>query len=62
MENHSDVAIIGAGPAGSVAAHRLAQAGLKVTLIERSTFPRDKSCGDGVGAKGLDVLDRMPLD
>ena len=35
----ADVAIVGAGPAGSVAAQRLAAAGAKVVLLERAAFP-----------------------
>lgn len=57
----ADVAIVGAGPAGSVAAHRLATAGVQVALLERATFPRDKPCGDGVTTKGLEVLARSGL-
>jgi len=56
-----DVAVVGAGPAGSVAAHRLATAGIQVALLERATFPRDKACGDGVSAHGLAVLARTGL-
>lgn len=41
-----DVAIIGAGPAGCAAALALRSSGLKVALIDRATFPRDKTCGD----------------
>ena len=56
-----DVAIVGAGPAGSVAAQRLAAAGIQVILFEKDTFPRDKSCGDGVTSEGLQVLERCGL-
>lgn len=56
-----DVVIVGAGPAGSTAAHRLARAGIDVALLDRATFPRDKSCGDGVGLRALDVLERSGL-
>lgn len=59
--NSTDVAIIGAGPAGSIAAQRLAKEGVRVALIDRASFPRDKSCGDGVGSRGLDVLERSGL-
>ena len=57
----ADVAIIGAGPSGSIAAQRLASQGVKVKLIDRAAFPRDKSCGDGVGSHGLKVLERSGL-
>jgi geranylgeranyl reductase family protein len=53
---------VGAGPAGSAAAHRLATAGARVVLLERATFPRDKPCGDGVSANGLAILCRMGLE
>jgi menaquinone-9 beta-reductase len=39
------VVVVGGGPAGSSAAHTLAAAGIKVCLIDRSVFPRDKLCG-----------------
>ncbi|MDO5746231.1 MAG: geranylgeranyl reductase family protein [Actinomycetaceae bacterium] len=42
------VAIVGAGPGGSAAAYHLAQAGVDVILLEKSQFPRDKVCGDGL--------------
>ena len=43
-----DVAIIGAGPAGSAAAIGLARRGASVLLADRASFPRDKTCGGGV--------------
>jgi len=43
-----DVLIVGAGPAGAVAALVLARAGARVRLVDRATFPRDKLCGDTV--------------
>lgn len=55
------MAIVGAGPAGSTAAHRLAAAGARVALLERATFPRDKACGDGVSGDGLAALARTGL-
>jgi flavin-dependent dehydrogenase len=57
----TDAAIIGAGPAGSIAAICLARAGWKVTLIEQSQFPRDKVCGECLSSVGLDVLARLGL-
>lgn len=43
---HADVIVIGAGPAGSTAAAVLARHGLRVLLVDREQFPRDKACGD----------------
>lgn len=57
----TDVVIVGAGPAGSAAARFMAAAGVRVVLLERATFPRDKPCGDGVAARGMAVLARIGL-
>ena len=51
-----DVAIVGAGPAGSTAAYRLATAGASVLLLDRATFPRDKPCGGGVTGRAARLL------
>ncbi len=56
-----DVIIVGAGPAGSTAAYFLAQAGVKVCLVDKQTFPRDKVCGDGVVGSILTRLEQMNL-
>jgi len=58
---HFDVIIIGAGPAGTVAATMLARAKFEVALIEQSRFPRDKVCGECISAVGLNVLRRHDL-
>jgi digeranylgeranylglycerophospholipid reductase len=52
-----DVAVIGAGPGGATVSRYLAKKGLKVCMIERQHFPRDKPCGGGF-AEGL--LDDFP--
>jgi len=57
-----DVVIIGAGPAGSAAATRLAQLGRSVVVIDKATFPRDKICGDGLTAGALRRLDQLGFD
>ena len=46
MIHLDDVLIVGAGPAGCVAATVLARAGVRVRLVDRSDFPRPKLCGD----------------
>ncbi len=51
-----DVAVVGAGPAGSVAAARLAGAGLRVALIDKAALPRYKTCGGGVVGRALQHL------
>ena len=53
-----DVAIAGAGPAGSLAALILARAGLRVRLFDRARFPRHKLCGDTLNPGALAVLRR----
>jgi geranylgeranyl reductase family protein len=51
-----DVAVIGAGPAGSTAAYTLASAGARVLLVDKAVFPRDKPCGGGVTLRGARLL------
>jgi geranylgeranyl reductase family protein len=51
-----DVAIVGAGPAGSTAAYRLASAGRRVLLVDKARFPRDKPCGGGVTLRAARLL------
>ena len=51
-----DVLVVGAGPAGSIAALVLARAGAHVALLDKAPFPRDKACGDFIGPRGLQVL------
>jgi flavin-dependent dehydrogenase len=56
-----DVLIVGAGPAGAVAATVLARAGVRVRIVDRATFPRDKLCGDTLNPGTLTVLGRLQL-
>lgn len=51
-----DVAVIGAGPAGSSAAVTAARAGANVALLETGEFPRHKVCGEFISAESLDIL------
>jgi geranylgeranyl reductase family protein len=51
-----DVIVVGAGPAGSTAAYRLAEAGVGVLLLDRARFPRDKPCGGGVTGRAARLI------
>jgi len=54
-----DVVVVGGGPAGSVIAWALARRGVRVSVMERATFPREKVCGDFVEPGGLRILADM---
>ncbi len=60
-EATADVAVVGAGPAGSAAAIVLARAGLDVALVDKARFPRDKCCGDGLTTWTLRQLEELGL-
>src|SRR4051812_26142354 len=61
-ERQADVIVVGAGPAGSSAAYHLANAGVDVLLLEKSAFPRDKVCGDGLTPRAVRQLVAMGID
>jgi geranylgeranyl reductase family protein len=58
----SDVIVVGAGPAGSATATHLARRGLHVSLLEKSQFPREKVCGDGLTPRATRQLIRLGID
>ncbi|NCX96227.1 MAG: FAD-dependent oxidoreductase [Chitinophagia bacterium] len=51
-----DVVIVGAGPAGCMAALALRNSNLKVALVDKAIFPRDKVCGESLHLKGINAL------
>jgi geranylgeranyl reductase family protein len=55
-----DVAVVGAGPAGSSAALALARAGFDVVLLEKATLPRYKTCGGGLLQRACKLLPPLP--
>ncbi len=58
----TDVLVVGAGPGGAAAAYHLARHGVDVTVLERSAFPREKVCGDGLTPRSVRSLLRMGVD
>jgi geranylgeranyl reductase family protein len=58
----ADVIVVGAGPAGSATAAHLAQAGVNVVLLEKSAFPREKVCGDGLTPRAVKQLVKLGID
>jgi geranylgeranyl reductase family protein len=60
--HEADVAVVGAGPGGSTTAYYLAQSGLDVLLLEKSAFPREKVCGDGLTPRAVKSLVAMGVD
>ncbi len=61
-DEDAEVIVVGAGPAGSTAATYLARSGLDVLLLEKSTFPREKVCGDGLTPRGVKQLIDLGVD
>lgn len=57
-----DVLVVGAGPGGSTTAYYLASHGIDVLMVERSNFPREKVCGDGITPRGVKQLLEMGID
>jgi len=62
LDPHWQVVVIGAGPAGSVCAFRLAREGKKVLLVDKANFPRSKVCGSCISAQTLSSLREAGLN
>src|SRR5690242_5067293 len=60
-DDDADVIVVGAGPAGSTTASYLARSGLDVLLLEKSRFPREKVCGDGLTPRAVKALVGMGI-
>ena len=57
-----DILVVGGGPAGAAAAYWMSKDGHSVTLVERKSFPRDKTCGDGLTPRAILQLAEMGFD
>ncbi|MHB8450538.1 MAG: geranylgeranyl reductase family protein [Mycobacteriales bacterium] len=61
-EQDADVIVVGAGPGGATTACHLARTGAQVLLLEKSTFPREKVCGDGLTPRAVRCLTALGID
>jgi geranylgeranyl reductase family protein len=61
MKSVYEAVVVGAGPAGCSAAIHLKQLDIDVLLIDKSTFPRDKICGDGISSKCFSLLNELGI-
>ena len=61
LKNTYDIIIVGAGPAGSAASLYASKHGLKILLVDKESFPRDKICGDALSGKSVAVLRELNL-
>jgi len=57
-----DVLVVGAGPAGIAAGLEARRLGLDALVVDKATFPRDKTCGDGLTTGALRLLDELGFD
>lgn len=56
------VLVVGGGPAGAAAAITLARHGVEVRVLERSAWPREKTCGDGISPDGVRIAAELGID
>jgi geranylgeranyl reductase family protein len=61
MADRYDALVVGGGPGGAAAAYHLSTAGASVLLVEKTTYPREKVCGDGLAPRSVGALDAMGL-
>lgn len=61
MPEEYDVVVVGGGPGGSSAAYFLARAGAKVVQLEKKSFPRAKTCGDGLTPRAVSIMRELGL-
>lgn len=62
IDNDADVIVVGAGPGGSTTAYHLARHGVRVLLLEKTEFPREKVCGDGLTPRAVKQLVKLGVD
>jgi geranylgeranyl reductase family protein len=61
LPSDADLLVVGAGPAGAAAAAHAARRGLDVVLLDAATFPRDKTCGDGLTPRAYSAMEHLGM-
>lgn len=61
MNQVYDTIVVGAGPSGSASAYHLARTGLRVLLMDKEEFPRDKVCGDELNSRAMRLLSEIRI-
>jgi menaquinone-9 beta-reductase len=61
LTSEYDAIVVGGGPGGAAAAYHFVRGGARVLLVERSAYPREKVCGDGLTPRAVAALDAMGL-
>ena len=62
MATAVDVLVVGAGPAGAAAGLTARRRGLDVLVVDKASFPRDKTCGDGLTTAALRLIEQLGVD
>src|SRR5437016_4382048 len=62
MPTAVDVLVVGAGPAGAAAGLAARRRGLDVLVVDKASFPRDKTCGDGLTTAALRLIEQLGVD
>ena len=62
MTRSPDVLVVGGGPGGASAGYWLARAGVSTVVVEKKSYPRDKTCGDGLTPRAIKQLMDMGFD
>src|SRR3989338_8731381 len=60
-ENKFDVIVVGGGPGGSTTASFLSKNGARVLLLDKASFPRDKTCGDAIGRRCETIMKELGI-
>ena len=57
-----DVIVVGGGPSGSTCTTLLGRKGVKTLLLDKAKFPREKTCGDGISGKSVNIIKELGVE